>query len=50
VIGGYAVQRGLQEEALDWARRFMELHLTHYPEWEGEVELRQMYEEPSPSA
>ena len=28
------------EEALDVARRFMDLHRVHWPEFEGECELR----------
>ena len=44
VIGGYA-QFELQskEEAVESAVRFMELHKKHWPEWEGETEVRQMY-------
>jgi hypothetical protein len=45
VIGGYAVFTvTTREEAVDWAMRFMELHQKHWPEWEGETELRQMFE------
>ena len=49
MIGGFTIyRRGLQGGGdWIWARRFMELHLKHYPGWEGEVEVRQMYEEPS---
>jgi hypothetical protein len=47
VIGGYAVfEVKSTEEALEWARSFMELHRQHWPEWEGETELRQMFEGP----
>jgi|SRR5690348_12570657 len=43
VVGGYA-QFELQskQEAIDSAVRFMELHRKHWPEWEGETEVRQM--------
>jgi hypothetical protein len=45
VIGGYA-QFNLRskEEAIQSAVRFMELHKKHWPGWEGETEVRQMYE------
>ena len=43
VIGGFAVYNvASREEALEWARRFMELHVKHWPEWEGHVEVRGM--------
>jgi hypothetical protein len=41
LIGGYAiVDLESDEEALDMAMKFMELHRTHWPEFEGESELR----------
>jgi hypothetical protein len=41
VIGGYAiVEVESEKEALDLATRFMELHRIHWPEFEGESELR----------
>lgn len=46
VIGGYAffdVQS--KEEALEWTRRFMELHGEHWPGWEGETEIRQVFDQ-----
>ncbi len=47
LIGGFAIFNvASREEALDWARRFMALHIDHFPEWEGEVEIREMFEEP----
>jgi hypothetical protein len=47
VIGGYAVYAvKSKEEALEWARRFMALHQEHWMGWEGEVELRQLYDPP----
>lgn len=43
VIGGYAVfSVNTKSEAIEWARRFMDLHKQHWPGWEGEAELRQM--------
>jgi len=44
VIGGYAVyELESKAEAIDWSRRFLQLHVEHWPEWEGEVEIREMY-------
>jgi hypothetical protein len=44
VIGGYAqFELKSKEEALESAVRFMELHKKHWPGWEGETEVRQMY-------
>lgn len=44
VIGGYAVfELKSKEEALEGALRFMELHKEHWPGWEGETEIRQMF-------
>ena len=40
-MGGYAlVEVASREEALDVARRFMELHRVHWPAFEGECEAR----------
>lgn len=53
VIGGYAVYSvRSRNEAVDWTRRFLELHARHWPGWEGEVEIRQVYDPgdgPAPS-
>jgi hypothetical protein len=41
VIGGYAmVEVASREEAMKVARDFMELHRVHWPEFEGECEVR----------
>lgn len=46
VIGGFMIMElSSREEALDEALRFTELHRVHWPKWEGEVEIRQMFEE-----
>lgn len=46
VIGGFSILNvASREEALEEARRFMELHRVHWPTWEGVVEIRLMYEE-----
>ena len=43
VIGGYAViAAATREEAIRSTREFMQLHLDHWPEWEGECELREL--------
>ena len=45
VIGGYAVyQVQSKAEALEWTRRFLQLHQEHWPGWEGEVEPRQIFD------
>jgi hypothetical protein len=41
VIGGYAlVEAASKEEAVDLATKFMEIHLRHWPEFEGACEVR----------
>ena len=43
VVGGYAlVDVASREEALKTARQFMELHRVHWPEFDGECEVRQL--------
>jgi hypothetical protein len=45
VVGGYAqFELKSKEEAVKAAVRFMELHKQHWPGWEGETEVRQMFE------
>jgi hypothetical protein len=49
VVGGYAIMDAKsREEALALARRFMELHLKHWPTFEGECEVRPLEEEVQP--
>lgn len=51
VIGGYAIiDAKSREEALDIARRFMELHRDHWPAFEGELEVRPFQEEGAPAS
>ena len=52
LIGGYAlVEAGSDAEALSFARRFMELHREHWPEFAGECEVRPLEVfEPPPNA
>src|SRR5262245_30844738 len=41
VVGGYALmEMKSRDEALEYARKFMDLHLQHWPEFEGECEVR----------
>lgn len=41
IIGGYAmIDVSSKEEALEFAREFMELHRAHWPVFEGECEVR----------
>jgi hypothetical protein len=41
VVGGYAlIDVGSKQEAIDLATRFMEIHLRHWPEFEGACEVR----------
>lgn len=50
VIGGYAqFELKSREEAIESAKRFMELHKKYWPEWEGETEVREMFDGPPPS-
>jgi hypothetical protein len=45
IIGGYAqFEFKTKEEAVRSAVDFMELHKKHWPGWEGETEVRQMWE------
>ncbi|WP_421952125.1 YciI family protein [Pelagibacterium sp.] len=40
VVAGFAIHElGSEAEAITWVRKFLELHETHWPQWEGEVEL-----------
>ena len=41
VVGGYALcELGSHDEAVALAKQFMELHRLHWPEFEGEAEVR----------
>jgi hypothetical protein len=43
ILGGYAVlEASSREEALESARIFMRLHQQHWPDWEGECEIREI--------
>ena len=45
VIGGYAIYHVQSKaEMMELVRRFCQVSLDHWPEWEGEVEVRQLYD------
>jgi len=47
IVGGYAIiNANSREEAFAIANEFMELHRTHWPEFEGESEVRQIMDLP----
>jgi hypothetical protein len=51
IVGGYAIiDAKSREEALALARRFMELHLKHWPTFEGVSEVRPFEEEAQPAS
>jgi hypothetical protein len=39
-VGGYAIVEGTEEQARQLAQRFMDIHLQHWPAFEGECEVR----------
>jgi len=44
VVGGYAVMEfNSKEEAIEAAKQFLELHIKHWPGWEGASEVRQIF-------
>jgi len=44
VVGGYAVfEVESKQEIIDATVKFMELHREHWPGWEGETEVRQVF-------
>jgi hypothetical protein len=44
VVGGYAVfELKSKQAAIEGALQFMELHKKHWPGWEGETEIRQIF-------
>jgi hypothetical protein len=47
VVGGYAIfEAASKEEAVELAKRFMDLHVQHWPEWEGSAEIRPAFGPP----
>jgi len=44
IIGGYAeFELKSKQEAIEGAVHFMELHQKHWPGWDGETEIRQIF-------
>ena len=44
ILGGFAVfELPSKEAAVEAAREFMDLHRRHWPGWEGETEVRQIF-------
>jgi hypothetical protein len=47
LVGGYAIfEFNSKQEAIESALQFMELHRQHWPSWEGETEIRQIFTMP----
>ncbi len=45
LIGGFAIfEVKSRDEAVEQTVRFMELHRRHWPAWEGETEIRPMFD------
>ena len=50
MIGGFAIYDvSTLDEAKQWTRRFLDVHIKHFPSWDCEVEIRQMMDEPPPT-
>ena len=46
VIGGFTIMNlASKDEAIEEARTFMELHQRSWPRWEGDCEIRLMYDD-----
>jgi len=44
LVGGYAIfEFNSKQEAIESTLQFMELHKKHWPGWEGETEIRQIF-------
>ena len=47
VLGGFGIYEvPALEDAVEWTRRFLQLHVDHWPSFEGEVEIRPLMEAP----
>ena len=45
IVGGYAVYEvKSRDEAIELTRHFMELHREHWKGWDGETEIRQIFD------
>jgi hypothetical protein len=50
VVGGFAIYDVPSlDEAKEWTRRFLDVHVEHFPGWDCEVEIREMMDEPPPT-
>ncbi len=50
IVGGFSmIEARSQEEAVEGARRVLELHREYWPEWQGAVEIRPIWESPNAS-
>lgn len=48
LVGGYSIYNvASKQEVIEWVSRFVGLHKRHWPEWECEVEIRQIMEPPT---
>ena len=46
VIGGFTIMNlKSKDEAIEEARKFMDLHLRYWPNWDGDCEVRLMYDD-----
>jgi len=46
-LGGYSIYDVPNKaKAIEWSKRFLQLHIDHWKGFEGEVEVRQMFEAP----
>jgi hypothetical protein len=46
--GAYAVYAvRSKDEAVEWTARFLQLHVDHWPGWEGEADVQQIFEPPA---
>ena len=47
VVGGYAIfELDSKQEAIESNLQFMQLHKDHWPGWEGETEIREIFKGP----
>jgi hypothetical protein len=47
VIGGFAIfDVPSKQEAIEWSKRLLNLHIQHWRDWSGEIEIRQMADGP----
>jgi hypothetical protein len=45
MVGGYAIyDLDTYEEIVHWTQRFVELHHTHWPQWDGEVTVLHLHQ------